>query len=328
MEKARKYLKYASTLCFVGMLGIAFVPVIDVNTYRLSVFNIINLMLNGTQKIKLLSEIQTLMNHYMLQYVIMFGIAVALILISAVLCALQEEKIVYKASIIYALVVNVYTSIVMFLYIRTLKGLDFSSMLYSVDISVNFLTVFIWELLTLLTIMVAVMGIQMGPSKEAKVEDKIPEPVEDHRIYFEPEQQPQPEVQDFFEEVPEPVHYEEPQKQFEQAQPVVEPVQDVPVDKPFAGMILNTNQQVLVLDDRKEVYITDNGHVDISSLEIGNVIGKIYYVSEYGEYCVQPLEKTTIFLISGQPLGKDRIYYLPRGTGIYVKEMNTQYALC
>ena len=36
----------------------------------------------------------------------------------------------------------------------------------------------------------------------------------------------------------------------------------------------------------------------------------------------------TIFLTSGQPLGKNRFYYLPRGTEIYIKDQTNKFKLC
>ena len=104
--------------------------------------------------------------------------------------------------------------------------------------------------------------------------------------------------------------------------PEEEPVVEEP--KEFAGMIKNTNQQVLVLDDKIEVYAVNNG--DIERYEEGNILAKIYYISEYQEYCVEPLEMRTVLLKSGQPLGANRLYYLPRGTEISIKD--AKYELC
>ena len=89
-------------------------------------------------------------------------------------------------------------------------------------------------------------------------------------------------------------------------------------------MIKNTDQQVLVLDDKVEVYAVNNG--DIERYEEGNILAKIYYISEYQEYCVEPLEMRTVLLKSGQPLGANRLYYLPRGTEISIKD--AKYELC
>ena len=56
----------------------------------------------------------------------------------------------------------------------------------------------------------------------------------------------------------------------------------------------------------------------LSPYEEEGAAAGIYYIREYGEYCAEPFEKRAVFLESGQPLGKGRQYYLPRGTKIYV----------
>ena len=53
----------------------------------------------------------------------------------------------------------------------------------------------------------------------------------------------------------------------------------------------------------------------------------VYFIGDYNEYCVEPYEKSAVFLESGQPLGKGRKYYLPRGTRVYVKDKNNQFTL-
>jgi hypothetical protein len=56
-------------------------------------------------------------------------------------------------------------------------------------------------------------------------------------------------------------------------------------------------------------------------------LAAVYYISEYQEYCVEVNEKLCVFLESGQPLGKGRDYYLPRGTKIYVKDAGNTFTL-
>lgn len=122
-----KYLKYVLAICFAGMLGIAFLPIVEISIYRLSVFDILKMTLNGSQSVEFLKELQKVMYQYMFKYLILFAIAAALILIATVLCFLQKEKHVYKRSIIYVLAINFYSSYVMFACYRSIKTLDFST---------------------------------------------------------------------------------------------------------------------------------------------------------------------------------------------------------
>ena len=59
-----KYLKYILAICFAGMLGVAFLPIIEVSIYRLSVFDILKMTLNGSQSIEFLKELQKVMYQY------------------------------------------------------------------------------------------------------------------------------------------------------------------------------------------------------------------------------------------------------------------------
>jgi hypothetical protein len=67
--------------------------------------------------------------------------------------------------------------------------------------------------------------------------------------------------------------------------------------------------------------------VEISKVESKNSVGSVFYVQEYDEYCFEPFYSLTCFLASGQPLGKERCYYLPRGSEIYIFDKNNHFKL-
>ena len=67
--------------------------------------------------------------------------------------------------------------------------------------------------------------------------------------------------------------------------------------------------------------------VEISKVESGNSVASVFYVPEYDEYCLEPFYSLTCYLASGQPLGKERCYYLPRGTQIYIFDRNNHFEL-
>ncbi len=54
---------------------------------------------------------------------------------------------------------------------------------------------------------------------------------------------------------------------------------------------------------------------------------RISYDETYKEYHVVPLYRTAVFLESGQPLGKDRTYCLPRGMTIFIKDKKHTFIL-
>ena len=176
-------------------------------------------------------------------------------------------------------------------------------------------------MLTLLIVLISIVGIEIKKTENVEIEDEISDLFQDDTQFFE--------NQDIIEEdaslelniKDERKHYSE----LEEGQQYMENNYQSDV---FEGMILNTNQKVLILKDRKEVHIVDGDRIDICRNKQGTILGYIYYVSQYEEYCIQPLQTMTIFLESGQPLGKNRFYYLPRGTEIYIKDQLNKYKLC
>lgn len=53
----------------------------------------------------------------------------------------------------------------------------------------------------------------------------------------------------------------------------------------------------------------------------------VSYDEARGEYRVRPAETRSVFLASGQPLGKDRIYCIPRGRMIIIKNQGNRFEL-
>lgn len=86
--------------------------------------------------------------------------------------------------------------------------------------------------------------------------------------------------------------------------------------------------RIYSLKDKKEVFFTMNEkNAVLSPYEEEGAAAGIYYIKEYGEYCAEPFEKNTVFLESGQPLGKGRQYYLRRGTKIYIGDRDNSFTL-
>ncbi len=70
--------------------------------------------------------------------------------------------------------------------------------------------------------------------------------------------------------------------------------------------------------EEESFFVSDESAVSMSDGERDTAIAAVYYAEEYAEYCIRPLRRMSVFLESGQPLGKDRVYYLPRGMKIHV----------
>lgn len=76
-----------------------------------------------------------------------------------------------------------------------------------------------------------------------------------------------------------------------------------------------------LLQEKRKIFVKDhNGLMEFSAFEEHDAVMEFYYISEYQEYCVEVNEKKMVFLMSGQPLGTNKKYYLPRGTEFYIKD--------
>lgn len=93
--------------------------------------------------------------------------------------------------------------------------------------------------------------------------------------------------------------------------------------KEFHGAVLGENSRFLgkaypLKYEEESYFVADGPDISMSDLEGDTAVAAVYYAEEYAEYCIRPLRRMSVFLESGQPLGKDRIYYIPRGMRIQV----------
>lgn len=100
----------------------------------------------------------------------------------------------------------------------------------------------------------------------------------------------------------------------------------------FCGALIGKNgkyaNKVYLLKRKRPVYfqILDEEFMVTESCQ-GRCLAMVYYIPEYEEYCLEPMERRICFLFSGQPLGENRRYYLPRGAEIYIKDKNNCFTL-
>lgn len=77
--------------------------------------------------------------------------------------------------------------------------------------------------------------------------------------------------------------------------------------------------KIYPLCEKVQIYFAKAGTDVYIAPERGeDAVAGVYYVEEYEEYCVEPYEKNSFFLLSGQPLGAGRCYHLPRGIEVYI----------
>ena len=85
--------------------------------------------------------------------------------------------------------------------------------------------------------------------------------------------------------------------------------------------------RTLLLENRREVFFHLEGRqIYVDQMPEGAEAG-IWYIAQHEEYAIQPAKTRTVYLKSGQPLGKDRIYYLPRGMEIWIESQKNRFLL-
>lgn len=76
-----------------------------------------------------------------------------------------------------------------------------------------------------------------------------------------------------------------------------------------------------IMMEEKEKFIIgtgEDGSIETDSARIHKMICVISYDDKQEEYLVEPRERCSVFLASGQPLGRDRLYCIPRGMRLVI----------
>ncbi|MFQ6794184.1 hypothetical protein [Thomasclavelia sp.] len=99
----------------------------------------------------------------------------------------------------------------------------------------------------------------------------------------------------------------------------------------FYGILIGKSgkyqDQACLLENKVPVYFkNENSDILVEDMESETALACLYYIPEYQEYCIEPYQMNTVYLKSGQPLGK-RVYYLPRGMAIYINEKEHLFKL-
>lgn len=119
----KKGIKAILALCFLSVFGMFFMPLIEVSDAEMSVFDILKISVQSgaSDSVEIINDLQTVIGTSMMQFIIMYGILVALVLIAVVLVTMLKGKTAYFSSIGMSLGINVYTSVTTLLLISKLK---------------------------------------------------------------------------------------------------------------------------------------------------------------------------------------------------------------
>ncbi len=301
----KKRLRYIIALFMLGSMGIVFLPLVSLGDLRLSVANVVRMGFTKDGDLGFLQEVMEMAKSYIRNYSYMILVWLILIFAVAVLTALLPTGAAYIVSIIGQIAVNV-IAIIFYVQIKdritsvenaleSVKGFFNFGGLPGVDgigeIEVHILPVLFWIGIYLVTLSLAVWGALMKEEMTNPIQNPgIPEAVEPRTMEKE----------------------------------------TVCLD--FHGAITGEKgiyaAKTFLMEDRVPVYCCkEDRQMVVVPGRTGDLAAEIYYVTAYGEYCVKPHRRMTVFLESGQPLGEGREYYLPRGMRIYLENRDNSFVL-
>lgn len=302
--------KYVSGILILLTLEIIFVPVLKIGTWDISLIKILK-MLYGNSNSVYISGIKEVLKQYAGSYVCMLLFLIALTLAVGLSVWLLKKPIIYCIELV-GQAAMVITAVMIARMIKEKMDLIGSVASYwglGNAVKFNMLPFVFWGIIQIAAVVVNIYGLMnMNPNPEAS-EIIIPreiEPVYNRTDYF-PEKKEkvfsrisglnkEREERDFFGAI-------------------------VGVESPYAGMIFS-------MDKKKYVYLFRKDGIIFVKKQMAekqnDCIAKIYFDTNYKEYVVIPEQKCCIHLESGQPLGKDRAYYLPRAMKIVIKNESGQ----
>lgn len=298
----RRYMKYVAAGLFVAaLLVVLFLPLLDISVVEFSLLDVMKLG-SGLGDADILSGFGTMLEEYMKPYFFLVLLVMLLLLAGAAVCVFLPWKQAYPVALLGVGIVNVVMVIsVGTLYAKTKElreGLSF----FGIEdlVGIHGLTVLLWLVLCAGIAGIGVWGTVQalrGPKTE-EMRDILPET-------FARRGNPWEDRQDLTARAD---HENRQTKGGEDFGGALRGLQGI------------YRKKVYPMQDRVPIYLAwDGGQSFVSGEQEGEILAEVYYVREYGEYCVTPKERGACFLESGQPLGAGRHYYLRRGTKLCLR---------
>lgn len=324
----KEKLKYVVGVLLACSLIAGFMPLIGVGAMKLSVMDILKIGAGNYGDTELVREVMELFKEYLRPSVITVIILIVLILAGAFLTVVLDASKAYMAAIAGGVVNNI---LVIILGVTVKGKMDevenaFSFFGLSSGIHFHISTIVLWMILYAAVFGLSVFGMVMknGDKPVGKPQDIMPESFSDRTNPWDSPQDPK--KQAYLDRIGQL------EREREAAKKAAPPVREQTAAEDFHGAIGGRSgrydSKVYPLRERVQVFISRDGtEVYIAAEKNANVAAGVYYVAEYEEYCVEPYEKNSFFLLSGQPLGAGRRYYLPRGTEVYIGDRSHAFVL-
>lgn len=323
----RKTWRHIAAALFVVSGCMIFLPLIEVSGISISLLDVMKMGIgSGADAWGELGEIA---KNYMKPFFFLILALIVLILASAVLCEAAGWRRFYIPAFGGALIINVLVvicSVSVYQKMKALRsGLDFFGM--GDVLRIRSLPIVLWCLIYAGIFTLCVLGLLKArqiPQTDAY--DILPEGFHQKKNPWETQgRQSHPVTeQDYLNQI----QSLEKEKQKQQKQQAWE--QNLLSD--YQGALRGKSGiftgKVFLMEERVPVYfLWDGQQVSVAGQQSEEVLAEVFYLPVYGEYCVTPKERCCCFLESGQPLGKERHYYLSRGTILYLKDPRMKFEL-
>lgn len=299
--------KYISGILILLTLEIIFLPVLKISTWDVSLLKMLN-MIYGKSNDTFAGSIQAVLKQYMSSYIYMLLFLIILTIAVGVSAWVIHSSAVYCIELAGQAVI-VITAVMLFRMIKEKMDMIGSTVSYfgiGNVVQFNMMPFVLWGLLQIAAVVINIYGLMNIGKEEYQKEERRKEFVPDY--------------------IPTPPYEYKDEK--------VYPMNDINIDhkkqEEFFGAIEGVQipyaGKVFPVDRGKYVYISwENNNIILKKYrDKAGCLAKIYYDINYGEYVVIPEKKCCVYLESGQPLGKDRVYYLPRTMQIVIKNEQGQ----
>lgn len=295
----KENLKNIEALFLIGTLALIFMPLIDLQIIEISTLDILKLAFEAEQA-----------SDAMGMYGLGIMTIILIICLGAVFTAMSNGKEAHTAAIVSSVVDNVLVFGICLIFKGKVNELGIDIPFIDIGDYVKFSssTVMLWLLIHIAVIGLALYALNSEKAEaEAKAREYAREPL-------------------FSNEMPQ---QREPQRV--EAAPVTRSQQAF-ADLKFYGAVAGESgmfqNMAYPLQERQELFFQwKEGQVTTELYKSQESLVGVYFIPQYQEYCVEVFARVSVFLESGQPLGKDRRYYLPRGTRIYIKEEQCMFKL-
>lgn len=354
----KEKLKYIISLLLAASVGVWFMPLVRISVIDLSLMDVLKIGIGNIEATGVTAEVYESIQTYLEPYILVLLMGLIMILVEAFFTAVLSGMGAYIIATVSVVVNNVF-AIVVYTYIRRkIEEVQNSIILFDVSNLLKFYkpTIIVWIVLYFIITVSIIFGIKMWiPGKKAAVEREImPENFSARRNPW--NQQNHLEEQDYLNQIQRlereqkaggelktEIQINNVRKQGEDVPVQRSPIPYVPspakretdadISKGFHGAILGITGifagKAYPLQKMTEVFFQWEEDVLVITpyREKDKSIAGIYFVTEYQEYCVEVFERRCFYLASGQPLGMNRYYYLPRGSQIYINEPNYSFRL-